>query len=159
MINLNNVIKFCPNNYTEIENYDKAINDNSQMWYCHHRNGEEFSRDWLIKNNMYYNRTDPHEFKFVTKSEHERIHSRLKNGFGRTKVITEAMRKAYAEGGKIGMKNKKHTEDTKAKMRANKDNTRIYLAERTIAWKEYKSIHSDANYRIFIKNYRKEWRI
>ena len=69
-----NHIKFCPDHYTEIENYDLALADNFVGWVCHHRNGEEFSKEWLIQNNMYYNRTDPHEFKFVTTAEHKRIH-------------------------------------------------------------------------------------
>lgn len=67
-------MKFCPEHYTEIENYEKAKADNFEGWVCHHRNGEYFSKDWLKKNNMYWNRKDPHEFIFVTRAEHVRIH-------------------------------------------------------------------------------------
>lgn len=76
MINLNTVKSYCPEHYKEIENYEQAINDKRKTWVCHHRNGEQFSTEWLISNNMYFNRTDPHEFKFVTKSEHNKIHSK-----------------------------------------------------------------------------------
>lgn len=57
--------RFCPNHYKEIENYELALKDNFVGWHCHHRNGEEFSKEWLIQNNMYYDREDPHEFRFV----------------------------------------------------------------------------------------------
>lgn len=59
---------FCIN-YKQIENYELAEKDNFIGWVCHHRNGEEFSREWLKKNNMYYNRKDPHEFRFVPKTK------------------------------------------------------------------------------------------
>lgn len=70
-----NFERFCPEHYTEIENYELAKADNFEGWACHHRNGEEFSKEWLLKNNMYYNRTDPHEFKFVRHDEHSRLHN------------------------------------------------------------------------------------
>lgn len=89
---------FCPEHYEEIENYQLAKADNFEGWVCHHRNGEEFSEEWLRKNNMYFNRTDPHEFKFVTKEEHRKIHA--------------------ARYASYGFKNKKHTDDTKLKMSA-----------------------------------------
>ena len=36
MISLGRVKQYCKN-YTEIENYDKAIADKTEMWACHHR--------------------------------------------------------------------------------------------------------------------------
>ena len=62
-------MKFCPEHYTEIQNYDLALADDFVGWECHHINGEEFSAEWLMKNNMYFNRTDPHEFRFVPKTK------------------------------------------------------------------------------------------
>jgi len=56
---------FCPDHYKEIENYELALADNFKGWICHHKNGEEFSKEWLIKNNMYYDRKDPLEFRFL----------------------------------------------------------------------------------------------
>jgi hypothetical protein len=69
---------FCPEHYEEIENYDLALKDNFIGWTCHHRNGEEFSVEWLKANNMYYNRKDPHEFKFMRNAEHKSLHSKGK---------------------------------------------------------------------------------
>lgn len=66
---------FCPEHYEEIENYVLAKADNFVGWACHHRNGVEFSKEWLLKNNMYFNRTDPHEFKFMKHNEHSRLHN------------------------------------------------------------------------------------
>jgi len=70
--------KFCPNHYTEIENYFEALKDDFKGWTCHHRNGEEFSVEWLKANNMYYNRSDPHEFKFMRTYEHKSLHGRIR---------------------------------------------------------------------------------
>lgn len=87
---------FCSDHYQEIENYELAKADNFEGWVCHHRNGEQFSRNWLVKNNMYYNRTDPHEFKFVTTEEHNRIHA--------------------PEYASYGFEGKKHSLETRRKM-------------------------------------------
>ena len=107
-------IKFCPEHYTEIENYELAKADNFVGWVCHHRNGVEFSKEWLIKNNMYFNRTDPHEFKFVTRAEHNVIHS---TGHDRVKGVKNPM---YGKKGKDNPNYGSHrTEETRARMRAN----------------------------------------
>ena len=90
-------IKFCPEHYKEIQNYELAEAENFEGWICHHINGEQFSKEWLIANNMYYNRSDPHEFRFVRQSEHVRI-----NHPG-----------SYSS---YGFKGKKHTLETKLKM-------------------------------------------
>lgn len=58
-------IYFCPDHYTEIKNYDLALKDDFKDWVCHHIKGEEFTKEWLIQNNLYFNRTDPHEFVFL----------------------------------------------------------------------------------------------
>ena len=97
-------IKFCPEHYMEIENYELAKADNFKGWICHHRNGEYFPRDWLIKNNMYFNRKDPHEFKFVTISEHAKINHH--DG----KVL---------KGEANGMYGKQHSKEAKQKMSDN----------------------------------------
>lgn len=86
-------MKFCPEHYTEIENYELAKADNFKGWVCHHRNGEYFSKEWLVKNNMYWNRKDPHEFKFVTRTEHMLIHNT-----GR--IISEDTRRAISQSNK-----------------------------------------------------------
>ena len=74
-------MKYCPEHYMEIENYDLALADNFKGWVCHHRNGLEFSREWLIKNNMYFNRKDPHEFKFMKCEDHSLLHGNIAGKF------------------------------------------------------------------------------
>lgn len=72
MIKLDNVKKFCKE-YTQIENYEKAIEDNTQTWVCHHILGEILSKEQLIEHNFYYD-VPACMLKFVTKREHRRIH-------------------------------------------------------------------------------------
>ena len=74
MISIAKAKRCCPEHYKEIENYEEAVNDPKNKWVCHHRNGEEFSVEWLKKNNMYYYRKDPHEFKFIKDKEHRQLH-------------------------------------------------------------------------------------
>lgn len=94
-------LKFCPEHYTEIENYELAKADNFKGWICHHRNGEYFPRDWLIKNNMYWNRKDPHEFKFMTRADHAKLHNKGENnpmhGKSRKGVNSPNYGKHYSE--------------------------------------------------------------
>lgn len=95
-----------------IENYDKAVNDQSQMWCCHHRlethnsDGErrlvDISSAELIALDMYYDRP-PEELIFLAKSEHISLHTKGKL----------AWNKGTCES---GMKGKHHTEEQKRKM-------------------------------------------
>lgn len=75
---------FCRNPEL-IENYEKAISDKSQLWYCHHRLETHFSDgtkrpedaqlSWreLDALNMYFDRP-PEELIFVTFAEHNALH-------------------------------------------------------------------------------------
>ena len=77
--------------YYKIENYQKAVEDDTQIWHCHHRleiydeNGKERflqkSRDELIAENRYYNRPAS-ELIFLTKSEHMRLHMKHMGIYG-----------------------------------------------------------------------------
>lgn len=66
-------MKYCPEEYELIENYDKAKADNFKGWVCHHINGEVLSREDLIEMNLYYN-VPYYMLKFVTDAEHRRLH-------------------------------------------------------------------------------------
>lgn len=67
---------YCPERYTEIENYEQAKADNFDGWICHHRLGEHcFTRKELIEYGLYNDRT-PGELKFVTESEHKSLHKK-----------------------------------------------------------------------------------
>ena len=65
--------RFCKDDISLIENYDKAIADTTQMWHCHHRRETIFSKDDLIEIGEYYNRPAC-ELIFLTSLEHNRLH-------------------------------------------------------------------------------------
>lgn len=72
--------KFCKDDISKIENYDKAISDTTQTWECHHKleltlNGEfAHTKKELIRLEIYYDR--PYfELIFLTKSEHSSLHA------------------------------------------------------------------------------------
>ena len=84
MINEQSAHKFCKDDISKIENYDKAISDITQTWVIHHRleltlDGE-FARSVkeLQRLGMYYQR--PYfELIFLTHSEHSKLHNNGKN--------------------------------------------------------------------------------
>ena len=44
MINENTVKDFCKD-YSNIDNYEEAVNDNTKTWVCHHILGEILTRE------------------------------------------------------------------------------------------------------------------
>lgn len=93
MINETNAKKFCSEDITLIENYWDAVNDETQVWECHHKNeifrGISVSRALLKDIGLYYG-CPASELIFLTKSEHIRLH---KKG----KPISEAQKKYQAK--------------------------------------------------------------
>ena len=79
-----------------IENYDKAITDETQVWECHHRLESCFTQKFLIDMGLYYD-VEPEALIFLTKAEHSKIDSYCKR-IGETH------------------KGKKHSEETKKKI-------------------------------------------
>jgi len=86
MISENTLKEYCCENVSLIENYDKAIKDNTQIWHCHHRL-ETHNRDGSLRENtlsptqlnelgLYYNRP-ANEFIFLTHTEHLKLHMML----------------------------------------------------------------------------------
>ena len=69
-------LRYCCDDISLVENYDKAINDKTQVWHCHHKLEIELnlSLGELIKRNLYYNRPAS-ELIFLTPEEHLRIHN------------------------------------------------------------------------------------
>lgn len=93
---------FCSGDITKIENYELAVNDESQIWHCHHRLETHFSdgalrpvkaritQKELIALDMYYHRP-PEELIFMTPAEHVSLHSKGKQMFETTrKKLSEA---------------------------------------------------------------------
>ena len=60
-----------------IENYDKAIADNSQVWEVHHRREEFYSYKELIERGEYFD-APPEALIFLTPADHSKIDSRCK---------------------------------------------------------------------------------
>lgn len=116
MIRENLVKDYCCEDVSLIENYQKAIEDDTQTWHCHHRleicdeSGKERSlqksRDELIAENLYYNRPAS-ELIFLTKSEHRSLHMKHMSIYGYNhKIVT----------GHGTMKGKHLTEEAKKKL-------------------------------------------
>lgn len=79
MICLTTVKSFCNGDIAMIENYDKAIADESQTWHCHHRmevqpDGTRLSKQWMVEHGIYY-KVDPCMLLFLTESEHRKLHT------------------------------------------------------------------------------------
>ena len=110
MINEYYAKKFCKDDISKIENYEKAIADTTQTWDSHHRleltlDGEfALSREQLKMHDMYYNRPY-YELIFLTHSEHRRLHMK-----GRT--VTDETRSRMSES----HKGRTFSEDTRRKI-------------------------------------------
>lgn len=82
MISERNVKMFCCDDISNIENYDKAVADTTQVWDLHHRmethrrNGTKrkfiLSAKLLMEWGVYYNRPAS-ELIFLTPSEHSAL--------------------------------------------------------------------------------------
>ena len=79
MINERHVSAFCNEDISNIENYEQAINDKTQMWDCHHRleiQGQFRNSTALLKKcGLYYN-VPAWQLIFLTHSEHSKLHYR-----------------------------------------------------------------------------------
>ena len=124
MINEKYARKYCRDDLSKIENYDKAISDTTQTWDLHHRleltlDGEPaLTHNQLKMHDMYYNRPY-YELIFLTPSEHRRLHKKGENHplFGKHR--SEETRRKMSESHK-GEKNpfygKHHSEETRRKI-------------------------------------------
>ena len=83
MINKRRAHEYCRDDISKIENYDKAIADDTQTWHLHHRleftlDGEfALTTEQLKMHDMYYNRPY-YELIFLTPDEHMRLHMKGK---------------------------------------------------------------------------------
>lgn len=100
-----------------IENYSKAIADNSEIWACHHRlethnsDGERRLVDILgtelIALGLYYDRP-PEELIFLTQSEHMRLHRIGKPGAMKDKHHSDETKRKMSESRKGKPKSEEH---------------------------------------------------
>ena len=117
MINENRAKRYCKDDISKIENYEKAISDDTQMWDCHHRleltlDGEfALSLDQLKIHDMYYNRPY-YELIFLTHIEHARLHNKgeLNPMYGKT--LSEETKQKMRES----HKGRTFSEETRRKM-------------------------------------------
>lgn len=178
MISIQKVHRFCKDDISKIENYDKAIADTAQTWDYHHRleltlNGEfAHSREELKRLGMYYNR--PYfELIFLTTTEHQRLHKTRKplTAEHRQK-ISEAIKgktlcPSYIKKLSESHKGKTHTIEQRKKLSdslkghtvsdktrkklsdALKGKTNKALSERSDAYRQYKSEGGTMNWNEF----------
>lgn len=114
------IVKYCKD-FEKIENYKKALNDETQTWECHHRlethtsDGERrlanITREELIALDMYYNRPSE-ELIFLTKSEHKSLHHKGKKTWNPGGKMTEEHKRKISEA----KKGKKLSEEHKKKL-------------------------------------------
>lgn len=125
-----NKSEYCSDDISKIENYEKALSDNSQVWDIHHRRETIFTRDELIEMGEYWNRPAV-ELIFLTRAEHNRLHKGGKQLSEDTKEririghlnmsdekkqrIRDAVSKAH-KGKTTWMKGKHHTNESKRKI-------------------------------------------
>lgn len=130
MINEYNAHRFCRDDISKIENYDKAINDPTQTWEIHHRleltlEGEfALSSEQLKMHDMYYNRPY-YELIFLTPSEHRSIHHKGKTISGehrrkmseawKHRVVSEETKRKISEAHKRGWAIRKYSINLKEK--------------------------------------------
>ena len=111
MINEINAKKFCKDDISLIENYDKAIADTTQTWECHHRRETIYSRSGLKEIGEYYNRPAC-ELIFLTPANHRRLHKLGKPTWNKGKRLSAEARKKMSEA----RKGKRFSESHKKKM-------------------------------------------
>lgn len=119
MINIKNVNRFCNGDITQIENYEKAINDKTQTWDCHHRKetDEGLSAKQLKELGLLFDRPAS-ELIFLTRSEHSSLHYSGENNPMYGKQHSEETKKKQSEslkGEKHPNYGKQHLEESKKK--------------------------------------------
>ena len=132
MINEIQAKKYCKEDISKIKNYDKAVNDNSQTWECHHMTETWWNctKKELIENECYYGRKAC-ELIFLTPAEHRSLHMK-------SRTFTEESRRKISEARKgkpTWIKGKHHSDESRRKIsESNKGNipteeTRIKISK------------------------------
>ena len=112
--------KYCCEDISLIENYDKAVNDKTQVWHCHHRLETELDKtqEELKEMNMYWS-VEAKYLIFLTKADHNSLHFKNKKfSEEHIKKISDTFQlKNINKGEKNPMFGKHHTAETKLKMK------------------------------------------
>lgn len=126
MINEKCAKRFCCEDISLIENYDKAIADQTQTWHIHHRletqTGKHIYAKKLVELGLYYNRPAA-ELIFLTKADHNKVHFALirTKGFLGHRHTEETKKKISLAG--IGRPGHRMSDDVKKKMKSKISNT------------------------------------
>lgn len=120
MIDERQAHRYCKEDISKIENYDKAMADTTQTWDIHHRTEIWWncSAKELIKNECYYHRKAC-ELIFLTKGDHTRLHHKGKPKSSEHRQKLSAALKVNhvpANGKNNPMYGRHHSEASKAKM-------------------------------------------
>lgn len=103
MISKQTIKKFCCEDPSLIENYDKAINDTTQIWHCHHKRENIYTRKELIQRNEYFKRPAS-ELIFLTNSEHMSLHKKGVPHGPRSEAVKNRISKTMINSPKISKK-------------------------------------------------------
>ena len=127
MINEKLAHKYCRDDLSKIENYEKAVADTTQTWVIHHQleltlDGEPaLTRKQLKMHDMYYNRPY-YELIFLTDAEHRKLHMHMSEETRRKiseakkgRTFSEEHRRNISESHK-GKKRAPFSEETRRKM-------------------------------------------
>lgn len=134
-----NYEKFCKD-YHLCEGYENAINS-SEEYFLHHIQGEYMSKEELLEYDWYFD-CHPSCLKWVTKTEHNKIHSRCMRFESRKKIGAAHKGKVLSDETKRKLsevmkgKNKGRTSPNKGKSWKLVDGKRIWYK------KEYSSYRS-----------------
>ena len=143
--------KFCKDDISKIENYEKAIADTSHIWDLHHRDEiRELpsgmivfrSRQELIENGRYFN-CPANELIFLTHADHQILHK--KPDEIRQKMSEARKGKHHSEESRRKMseaqKGKTLSEEQRKHLRKHKDITVSQLEDRKTYMREYQRIY------------------
>lgn len=134
------VNKFCKDDITKIENYDKAIADNTQTWAIHHRLETHFSdgtlrpidaqitKAELIALDMYFDRP-AEELIFMTRGNHTKLHCKGKPASNETRQKMSFSKTGKKRGPMSEDHKKRISESNKGKKRT--EESRRKISERT----------------------------
>lgn len=114
MVSVRQAKKVCKD-YSQIENYEKAVADKTQTWHCHHRLELKCpvykpKAKELIEYGLYYDRP-PEELIFLNPQEHICLHQTTNNSFG-GKKHSEESRKIMSLHGGNAFRGKHHTQES-----------------------------------------------
>lgn len=93
--NIKNARRYCREDYTKIRGFDEAVNS-TDKYDIHHLNELTFTRDELIKMNMYYHRPAS-EIVWLSHSDHRKWHDRWNGNPMYGRIHSEEARKKMKE--------------------------------------------------------------